>query len=216
MNIWHDAETKWRWLEENTGKEAGGGNTEGEQTGEKTGQQQQEPSVDDLLAGLPDSVKAHYGKLIGTARKEGRDAAKAEADAAKTAAEEAAALEVAKKAGDFEKVETTLKGQLADLTADRDKKQKRLDDLNEALGGRIEELKKGMSDVQLEGYPEDGDALDQITFLEKRKAWLEKLGTAGERQRGTNNTTPDRTSRTTGNIQQQELERIQRNGSYTV
>lgn len=219
MNLWGNAVSKWRWLEEDDGK--GGGNS-GTGTGEQGQQGQQgdgkgketEPDLTTLLKDVPKEVQAHFGQLISQARKDGRAAAEGDAETKRLADEAAAKIEADKAKGNFEAAETALKGQLKTATDERDALKKRLDDMNDAMGGRVEELKKGMSDIQLDGFPAEGDALEQVTWLEARKAWLAKLGGGEPNKKGTGNTTPDRTGRTTGDVEQAEVDRIQRNNSY--
>lgn len=125
--------------------------------------------------------QAAINKLIGDARKEGRDAAKRDADEAKRKADEDAETNRKVEAGKFDEVRTDLEGKVTTLTGERDTLASKVERYETAIQPVVASLKESVGKdgtEWLDGFPQDAEPLDQMTWLNERAAFKAKVAPA--------------------------------------
>lgn len=125
-----------------------------------------------------DAQQKELDRLIGKARQEGRTAAEQAAAAAETQRQADAARQADIAKGDFEKVKTDLETERDTAKTERDGLAQKVTAYEALTTTRVAALKAELPAEAVEDFPADGDPLDQLTWLEGRKALVEKLAPA--------------------------------------
>ncbi len=123
-------------------------------------------------------------KLIGDARKDGKTIAERAATDAKAQAD-ADRLRVEQEAkGEFDKVKQSLIEERDAVKTDKNEMAAKVASYEKLALKRVEAVKAGIPAEALDDFPDDADALEQLTWLEGRAALLAKLIPAGAATNG--------------------------------
>ena len=157
-------------------------------------QNDQKPDGTEATTGTPpqqgDSPKvtftpeqqAEINKMIGNARREGKQSAEAEATAAKAAADAAAERDRQVKAGEFDQVRTSLEKERDDAASDRDDYKSRFDKVIEAIKPSVDEQWKTLPEEVKELYEgADDDVMAMQSHITRHKKLIDRL-TANQEQ----------------------------------
>lgn len=162
-----------------------GGNTSGTDAATTTSTTATPPSTGESDAvTFSDAQQKEINRLIGKARQEGRDAEKQVNATAEQERQAEAARQAEIEKGNFEKVKTDLETERDGFKTERDQLTAKVDRYEALTKTRVDAIKGELPAEAVEDFPADADAIDQLEWLEGRKALLAKLAPAAAQGNG--------------------------------